>query len=55
MQDARFTDQTAIVTGGADGIGKVVATRLASEGAQVTIFDISVANAEATVGELAES
>ena len=55
MQDARFKDQTAIVTGGADGIGKVVATRLASEGAQVTIFDISVANAEATVGELAES
>ena len=55
MQDARFTDQTAIVTGGADGIGKVVATRLASEGAQVTIFDISVAKAEATVGELAES
>ena len=55
MQDARFTDQTAIVTGGADGIGKVVATRLASEGAQVTIFDISVTNAEATVGELAES
>ena len=55
MQDARFTDQTAIVTGGADGIGKVVATRLASEGAQVTIFDINVANAEATVGELAES
>ncbi len=54
MQDARFSDQTAIVTGGADGIGKVVATRLASEGAQVTIFDISVANAEATVGELAE-
>ena len=54
MQDARFTGQTAIVTGGADGIGKVVATRLASEGAQVTIFDISVANAEATVGELAE-
>ncbi len=55
MQDARFKDQTAIVTGGADGIGKAVATRLASEGAQVTIFDISVANAEATVGELAES
>ena len=54
MKDARFTDQTAIVTGGADGIGKVVATRLASEGAQVTIFDISVANAEATVVELAE-
>ena len=55
MQDARFTGQTAIVTGGADGIGKVVATRLASEGAHVTIFDISVTNAEATVGELAES
>ncbi len=55
MEQARFEDQTTIVTGGADGIGKAIAHRLASEGAHVTIFDISVANAEAVVGELAES
>ena len=36
----RFSGQAAIVTGGADGIGKAVACRLASEGAEVTIFDL---------------
>lgn len=55
MENPRFQNQTAIVTGGADGIGKAIVQRLAAEGANVTIFDISVANAEATVGELAES
>lgn len=51
----RFEGQTVIVTGGADGIGKAIARRLAEEGASATIFDISVANGEATVGEFAES
>jgi NAD(P)-dependent dehydrogenase (short-subunit alcohol dehydrogenase family) len=37
----RFSGQTAIVTGGADGIGKAVAYRLASEGAAVTLFDLN--------------
>ncbi len=55
MDSERFRNQTAIVTGGATGIGKAIAARLAEEGASVTIFDISVANAEATVGEFAEN
>ena len=55
MHESRFANQTAIVTGGADGIGKVIARRLAEEGAEVTIFDISVENGESTVGEFAES
>ncbi|MGY8642991.1 MAG: SDR family NAD(P)-dependent oxidoreductase [Verrucomicrobiales bacterium] len=54
MTKNRFLNQTAIVTGGADGIGKVIAHRLASEGADVTIFDVSVMNAEAAVGEFSE-
>lgn len=55
MEPSRFENQTAIVTGGADGIGKVIAQRLAEEGAEVTIFDISVAKGEAAVGEFAEA
>lgn len=55
MEAARFENQTAIVTGGADGIGKAIARRLAEEGANVTIFDVSVVHSEATVGEFAES
>lgn len=37
----RFEGRKAIVTGGASGIGLGVATRLASEGAQVAIWDMS--------------
>ncbi len=55
MTENRFEGQTAIVTGGADGIGKAIAHRLASEGALVTLFDVSVANGEAAVGEFAEA
>ncbi len=55
MNEKRFLDQVAIVTGGGDGIGKAIATRLAQEGALVTLFDVSVDKAEATAGELAEA
>lgn len=36
----RFVDQIAIVVGGAQGIGRAIAVRLASEGAKVLIADI---------------
>lgn len=37
----RFKDQVALVTGGASGIGKAVAKRLAQEGAHVVIADMN--------------
>lgn len=49
---ARFTDQIAIITGGADGIGKGIAQRLASEGAMVILFDINESLLAQTVQEL---
>lgn len=35
----RFHKQVAVITGGADGLGKAIGFRLASEGAHVVIFD----------------
>lgn len=54
MTENRFADQVAIVTGAGAGIGKEVARRLAAEGARVTLFDRSVADAENAAGEFAE-
>ena len=51
--EKRFEKQVAIVTGGADGIGKHIARRLASEGAAVAIFDASAKQSAATVAEFA--
>jgi 2-dehydro-3-deoxy-L-rhamnonate dehydrogenase (NAD+) len=39
--DNRFDNQVAIVTGGADGLGKGIACRIASEGGTVVLFDIN--------------
>ncbi len=48
---SRFAGQTALVTGGADGIGKGIARRLAAEGAAVALFDINGGLLEQTVTE----
>jgi meso-butanediol dehydrogenase/(S,S)-butanediol dehydrogenase/diacetyl reductase len=45
---SRFGGRTAVVTGGAHGIGRAVAMRLVSEGALVVVADIDVAGARET-------
>jgi len=37
----RFEEQVAIITGSADGLGKGIAERIASEGGTVALFDIN--------------
>lgn len=48
----RLKDKVVIITGGAYGIGKTFARRMAAEGASVVIADIDLDNAEKTVEEL---
>jgi NAD(P)-dependent dehydrogenase (short-subunit alcohol dehydrogenase family) len=47
-----LSGKIAVVTGGASGIGKGIATRLAAEGAQVVIADIQLDALAATAEEL---
>jgi NAD(P)-dependent dehydrogenase (short-subunit alcohol dehydrogenase family) len=49
--DTRFTDQFAVVTGAASGIGRATARRLAAEGATVACLDV-VADAVAETAAL---
>jgi 2-hydroxycyclohexanecarboxyl-CoA dehydrogenase len=48
-------DKPVIVTGGASGIGRAIAVRLAAEGSIVGIFDINGEAAEAAASALRES
>lgn len=50
----RFKNKKAIITGGADGIGKAIAQRLGSEGAHVSLFDINAEMLSAAVEELSQ-
>ncbi|HEY2043205.1 MAG TPA: 3-oxoacyl-ACP reductase FabG [Jatrophihabitans sp.] len=44
--------RVAIVTGGAQGIGAAVATRLAADGAKVAVIDLTEAGTATVVGEI---
>jgi len=47
--EGRFAGRTAIVTGGASGLGRAVAARIVAEGGTVALWDLN-ADALATVG-----
>ena len=48
----RFKNQTAIITGSARGIGKGIAKRLGSEGANITLVDMDSNETQSTLEEL---
>ncbi len=48
----RLRNRTAIVTGGARGIGRAMALRFAQEGAAVVIADLRMAQAQATARDI---
>jgi 2-hydroxycyclohexanecarboxyl-CoA dehydrogenase len=48
----RLQDKVAIVTGSAQGIGRAIAMRLASEGAKVAIADLDLEGANRTAEEI---
>jgi 3-oxoacyl-[acyl-carrier protein] reductase len=50
--EKRLKNKIAIITGGADGIGKATAVRFAAEGAVVVIWDMNVEKGEATAAEI---
>ena len=52
---ARFDDRVAFVTGGASGIGKATAKRIAAEGGSVVIADLQDEVGKAVVDEIAGS
>lgn len=50
----RLKDKTAIVTGGASGIGRAIAVRFAAEGARVVVDDVNDAGGEQTAKVIRE-
>ncbi|MDQ0839879.1 SDR family NAD(P)-dependent oxidoreductase [Sphingomonas faeni] len=48
----RFAGRTAIVTGGASGLGRTTAKRLVAEGANVVLWDVNEEALEATKAEI---
>src|SRR5690606_1785782 len=53
MINERFKNQVAVISGGAEGLGKAIALRLASEGAKLVIVDFNREKLAETVEALA--
>jgi NAD(P)-dependent dehydrogenase (short-subunit alcohol dehydrogenase family) len=54
MNNYDFTDQVAVVTGGANGIGAGVAERMVVSGAKVAIWDMDISSPEAKIAALSK-
>ena len=54
MSNKMFSGQSAVVTGGGQGLGEAICRRLASEGANVVVADINLDNCEKVAGALAD-
>jgi dihydroanticapsin dehydrogenase len=50
--DGRFAQRSVLVIGGASGIGRAIAHRLASEGARATIADLNLDGARETAADV---
>lgn len=51
MTGRRFDNQVAVISGGADGLGKAIATRLGAEGARLAIYDNNADKLRSAVAE----
>lgn len=51
----KIKDSVAVITGGASGLGFGAASRIASGGGRVVLFDVNEAKGSAAVGELGEN
>lgn len=54
MESFSLKDKTAIITGGASGIGEAISKKFASNGAYVDIFDYNRESGESVVNEINE-
>jgi len=53
MSEQKLKDKVAVVTGGAQGIGKAICERLADEGAKIVVVDVQEEGAKKAAEEIA--